>query len=228
MSDTDTYTGIQVVPFVKTHRIGRLDIDCVTVKLTPEEWKVCHDVSSNMWANSKTGHYGKGLINTKEDPYFAERVGKLGEVAFSKISGLPVDTKYKDKGDDFDFITDAGKIDIKTSCKLPSYKKLLVTGATSTRKLYDIKSDIFVSAFLAYEDREARKATIVIVGWCNKDQLMKGGLQKGRAGKHFNYEVHYRNLRPIAELLEMINPEIDTVTIKPEEEENVITAQGSK
>lgn len=222
---SDTYTGIQVVPFMKDHKIGRLNINCITVKITPEEWKVCHETSSNMWANKKKGSkYNKGLINTEEDPHFAERVGKLGEVAFSKISGLPVDIAYKEKGDDYDFVCPIGTIDVKTSCKLPAYKQMLITGESAGGAKFDIKSDIFVAGFLSHEDKILNenpwgKATVIIVGWCTKEEAMKGGLQKGKAGRHKNYEVHYRDLRPIAELLEMINPEIDTVTVKPEEED---------
>lgn len=218
---SNTYLASQVVPFFKMHNIGRLNINCVTVKLTPQEWAICNEASANMWSNSKSGSkYNKGLINTEEDPHFAERVGRIGEMAFSKISGLPVDLEYKVKGDDYDFITDYGTIDVKTSCKLPSYKQILVTGATASGKLFDIKSQIFVAAYLAHEDRIAQKATVVIVGWCDKEQLMKGGLQKGRAGKHFNYTVHYRDLQSIAKLLELINPEADSITVKPEEEED--------
>lgn len=216
---SELYLPTQVVPFLKTHKVGRLDIEGITVKLMPYEWDVCDQVSGQMWANKKGGHYGKGLINSEEDPRRAERIGKIGEMAFAKISGLGVDVEYKEKGDDYDFITPCGTIDIKTSSKIPAYKQLLITGESAHGKAYEIKSDIFIAAFLAYEDRLAKKATVVIVGWCTKEEAMKGGLKKGRAGRHKNYEVHYRELRPISELLTMINPEIETQTVK--EVENV-------
>lgn len=216
---SNAYLGTQIVPFIKLHKIGRLDIDCITVKLTPEEWDICDQSSANMWTNKKGGSYGKGLINTIEDPHFAERVGRIGEVAFSKISGLNVDLSYREKGDDQDFITKDGiSIDVKTSSKCPAYKQMLITGEMRGKAL-ELKSDYYVAAYLAHEDRINKKATVVIVGWCTREQGMAGGLKIGRKGTYYkNYEVHYRDLKPISELLEMINPELETVTIKEIEE----------
>lgn len=98
---------------------------------------------------------------------------------------------------------------------------MLVFGKYKTGKVLELKSDYFVSSFVAYESRDLRKATIVIVGYCTKDELLSGGLVRARAKKcsHYNYERHYRDLHSVSELLTMINPEIETQTVK--EIENV-------
>ena len=213
---SETYLPIQTVPFIKTQKLGRIEVEGITVKLTPQEWDICDKVSGQMWANSKRGNYGKGIINTITDKTKCERVGLLGEMAFAKISGLPMDISYREKGDDCDFVFPGGSIDIKNASKLSNYKQMLVYGATSSGKLIDIKSSHFVASYLAFEDIALKKATIVIVGWCTREQLMSKGLVRSKASKcmHSNYAVHYRDLRPISELLTMINPEIETQTVK--------------
>ena len=213
------YLATQVLPNIATHRIGRLDIECITVKLTPEEWDICDKSSGEMWANKKSGSgYARGLLNTEDDKHRSERIGRIGEVAFSKISGLPVDLTYIHQGDDHDFESPIGGIDIKTSAKCPSYKQMLIMGEMHGREMK--LSPVYVAAFLAHEDKANKKATVVIVGWATQAEVISGGLKKGRKGSYYkNYEVHYRDLRPIAELLTLINPELDTFTQKPEEED---------
>lgn len=224
---SETYLPIQTVPFIKAQKLGRIEVEGITVKLTPQEWDICDEVSKNYWSSKKGGVYGKGIINTEDDKTRVERVGLLGEMAFAKISGLPMNVSYKEQGDDYDFRFDGGTIDVKNASRLPPYKQMLVFGKHGNNsKPLELKSDYFVSSFLAFEDRDAKKATIIIVGFCTKDELLSQGLVRARAKKcsHYNYERHYRDLHPISELLTMINPELETITIKPEEEESVQAA----
>lgn len=216
---SDTYLPELVVPHISKHILGRLELDCVTVKLSPTDWDVCDATSKHYWSSKKGGSYGKGIINTPEDPTKTERTGLLGEAAFAKISGLEMDTSYREKGDDYDFICSAGTIDVKNASKLSSYKQMLAYASSATGKPIELKADYFVASFLAYEDIALKKATVVIVGWCTKADFMKGGLHRAKKGSHMNYQIHYRDLKPIAELLELINPELETYTVKPEEED---------
>lgn len=199
---------------IKEHSLGRLKRNCVTVKLNSEEWNFCHEASTEYWSQSKKGSYGKGILNTNEDPARVERTGLLGEVAFAKISSLVVDATYSEGGEPHDFSGDWGSLDIKTASKLQTYKSILVYSQTESGKNIPLTSEIYVGAFISHEDIEAQKATVVIVGWCTKEAIAAKPLVKARKGWHLNKEMPYSELRDLGELLEIIKGESNVKTEK--------------
>lgn len=206
---SETYLPMQVVPVLKLHKLGRLYLPAIAVKIQENEWEWCDRVSGNLWANSKKNHYGRGIINSEEDKFKAERCGLLGEMAFSKISGLAVDGSYQKGGKPFDFESPIGgeKIDIKTASKLNAWKAGLIYCETSSGNEITLNADIYVFSYIADEDRLNKKATIIIIGWCQKELVINKPKVKARVGFHLNKEIPYKELTPINTLIEKINPE---------------------
>jgi len=220
LETVELYQPTFIVPNICEHSLGRLKKNCVTVKLTQEEYVYCDTASQNFWANSKKGAYGKGILNSQDDPTKTERVGLLGEMAFAKIAGLGVNFAYSEGGEPFDFQCSIGTIDIKTAAKLSSYKELLLYAKSGSGKEIPLTSQYYVAAFLAHEDREAQKATVVIVGYCTKEYLEAQPLVQAKVGFHHNKTCSYKDLQDIEILLNLINPEDSVLLTHKEEEEN--------
>ena len=216
---TRVYKPIQVVPYIKSHKLGKLEKECVTVKLNSREWVYCDTASKDMWANSKSGNYGKGILNTSADPAKTERTGLLGEMAFAKIADMSVDFSYSEGGKEHDFEGPYGSIDIKTASKLQTYKSMLVYAKSGSGKEIPLTSSFYVGAFVSHESIEEQKATVVIVGWCTNETIQAKPLVQGKSGFWYNKEVPYKELRNITELLEIINSDA-VVSITPKEDEN--------
>lgn len=68
---------------------GRLIFKKVTeVVVSGNEYLSCEYASKHRWENEKpVSLYNSGLINNISDPFFASRVGLLGQTAFSKVFG---------------------------------------------------------------------------------------------------------------------------------------------
>jgi len=68
-------------------------------------------------------NYGAGIWNTSKDKYKTERLGLFGEVAFSTLSGLPLDEEIRTGGNSWDFIAHVKRditLDVKNTA---SFKK---------------------------------------------------------------------------------------------------------
>lgn len=193
-----------VVPDICEHKLGKLKKDCVTVKLTSEEYAYCDTASQNFWANTKKGAYGKGILNTQEDKAKTERTGLLGEMAFAKITGLAVNFDYKEGGEEHDFVCGAGTIDIKTAAKLTRYKSMLIYAKSGRGKEIPITSDYYVAAFISHEDRDKQQATVIIVGYSTLDTILNKELVQSKMGFHFNKEIPYKELDDIEALINVI------------------------
>src|SRR5690554_3731215 len=86
------------------------------VKIKGDDYDKIIKESNNFYSSNKSGTYGKGVKNTKDDPTKIERYGYFGELAFAAIFGQGAkiyNIKGGDGGDDF--IIDNKRIDIKTS-----------------------------------------------------------------------------------------------------------------
>lgn len=176
--------------------------ECVQVQITGEEYALCDKTSSNYWSNNKPGAYGKGLGSTYDDKYKPVRTGLLGQMAFSKLFGLPVDTKYRKYGDKYDNLLKGKKVDVK--CAMRNYGKGLIYHTNEWGRRIPLDKDIYVFSFIKDEDRPNNNATIVIVGYAEKDEISSIPPSLGMKGNgHLNYEVPFADLRSILELKEI-------------------------
>jgi hypothetical protein len=104
----------------------------------------------------------------KEEPWKPYYIGNLGELAFSKVSGIPYDFSYKTSGDRGDFIFDykgkSYKINVKTTLKTNKAGYVCVQKGN---KFVDLKADYFV--FCRYDEERG----IYFNGYIRKDNLLK-------------------------------------------------------
>lgn len=203
------------------------------VKISREDYKKCEEASHNYWAKNKKNAckaFRDGSINTPDDPAKAERVGLLGEMAFSNKTGLPVDFRYKHGGNPYDFLLGEIQIDIKTAkckcdhccivshhpCRL-SYKEKKKMGLKFGTKewdrayatddgqiLYDYVFNeelVYVGAYIVEDNRKT--AEVELVGY----EL--GTVIKGWRVYHsikedndqLNFHLKFGRLKPLKDLL---------------------------
>jgi hypothetical protein len=176
--------------------------NCALVVVEGEEHEVADDFSQNMWTKEKPdGFWNKGMLNTEKDKFKTERTGILGEIAFAKIFGLPVNIQYKKNGEPYDFILNGKKLDIKTS-RSKRIHSGLVRGQNKNGEKILLLCDIYFFCILVSEDRENKHAEILLVGLTGKKDLCKGGLypSKRKLTEHLNYEIEYKNLHKTLDL----------------------------
>jgi len=179
-------------------------IQGVKVDLFEKEYDLCEESSRNMSCNKRFG-----ILNKKDDPYRTERIGRLGEKAFEKLTGLPVNFEYLEKGDKYDFIVDSEcKIDVKTS--LFSQNECgYITGVNKQGIKKYLTSNVFVFAYMSKEDKDQRLSSVVFLGYILREDVLKIPLIKSNYGEHKNYIVYYKNLKPIKPLIEAIRTRFD-------------------
>lgn len=179
--------------------------DGIEVLILDKEYEVCMNASQNMWCSSKKGKWGGGLINSEDDKTKAERTGLLGEIAFAKLANLQINVDYCEGGNDEDCLTINGlKIDVKTAAKKPKYKAGLIRAANPNQKLVSLKSDLYVFAYIVEELSQEKICRVVIVGGEYRENIVKRELKKAKVGNHFNYEIKYKELIPIKDLLLLV------------------------
>jgi hypothetical protein len=176
----------------------------IKVFINLSEYSSCEDFSQSCWTTEKIKNnsgdkYSVGVCSAEDDPYFPIRVGKLGEVAFSKYFGLKVDFGYKYRGDSFDFKLGHFTVDIKTSIK--NYGKGFIYCKSSTGCNIPINKDIYVFSYLEQEDRVNKFANICLVGYCIKKDIKYFPVRQGYKGSnHRNYEISFDKLVDIQNL----------------------------
>lgn len=132
----------------QNENLTNIDHTVYYVNVNGEDYEQAVVSSSNMYANTKTGHYGRGMINRPDDPRRVERIGRLGEIALAKVMACGVDLNYLENGDTCDIVHQDYKIDVKTSERLPEYYCGLIRASTNdTTKIFKLKSDIYYFAF---------------------------------------------------------------------------------
>ena len=178
------------------------------ISVSGKDYIECEEASHNLWCNSKTGHYGSGILNNQSDPRKTERIGLLGEKSFSLATGLSCDFSYKRNGDSGDFLIQNIRIDVKTSAKYPTYKAGLIYAEHENGVAIELKSNIYVFAYLKSEDTIKKLATISFLGYTYRETILQ--LQKVPAikGKHKNYQVSFDSLKPIDRLITNIRGSI--------------------
>lgn len=169
------------------------------IQIPPSLYQKCEECSQNRWSNKKKGQFGRGLINNKEDPCRAERVGLLGEAALAQFIDRKVDYDYKEGGNPIDFQLNCCKIELKTAAK--NYGCGLIRAKTANNTVIELKSDVYVFGYIETENRESREASVVLKGWLTKNEILrKCKIVPARIGNHYNYQIEYETLRPIEEL----------------------------
>ena len=179
------------------------NVNVAIVDISPEEYAVCEDFSHKMWANKKTGSYGRGMINNDDDPRRVERTGILGEMSVAKILDLPINVSYMEGGDQQDFIINGLKTDVKTATR--NYGALLIRATYSENPANRVKldKDIYISTFIINEDRENKIAKLGVVGYIDKSSINESYLKRARYkfAKHWNWDVPYSSLNNIQSLM---------------------------
>lgn len=168
------------------------------VNVTGEDYAKCSLASSEYWANTKKGAYGRGLGRTADDPYKPVRTGMLGEMAFSILSGAKVDFDYKEFGDNHDFLYNGKTVDIK--CAMKNYRKCLIYHKSASGKEIPLTKDIYVVGYIQSEIVGV-SADVEIVGYMTQDEVRNCPICRGIRGKHLNYEVYFNKVKKIEELL---------------------------
>ena len=184
-----------ITPLYSILRIGKKEIEIVKVVIGGGEYDICEN--SKLWCSSKKSSWGRGLINTEDDKKKAERTGLLGEMAFSKISGFPINIEYCEGGKDTDF----HKIDIKTATKKPDYNAGLIRCASESKKKIQLKSDLYVFGYVENDLVQEKIAVVVLVGGEYRENIEKTPIKRAKLGHHYNYEVKYVDLIPIRQIL---------------------------
>lgn len=178
----------------------------IYITLDKEEYLFCEKESKNRWASSKKGQYGKGLVNTDDDPFFVERIGLLGENAVFKYLGIPFVTEYRKGGDGgWDINLNKTLLDIKCGTRLRSYHDV--------RYHFDYNCDGFIFTGVEYENQIEKTASILLYGYCSKIQFLASsriGLSKLDKGKirtlDFCFLKNIKQLKNIS--LEELNEKI--------------------
>ena len=154
-------------------------------------YEKCEDSSHNMWVNTKKGKYGSGIINSNNDPRKVERTGRLGECALGSLLNKNVDWEYRVGGDGgVDFKIGEFSCDIKTASYNPKSKKRigrsLIKYIDGKRGKLHLKSEIYVSAEIIFENRDNKVAEIEIHGWCCRSELKNMPTEAGIYGYEKN------------------------------------------
>jgi len=171
-------------------------IEAWRVVVEGDDYLRCEQSSHNMWANKKKGLWGKGYKNTSDDPRKVERSGRLGEMAFTNLTGSPIDLSYIEGGDRQDTVFRKKTVNIKVAFAL--YGVIMVRCEMNGRQL-TLHEDMYVFSYLSNDDREKKSATIDFLGCLLKPEL----LSKPRVSRKewVNYECPYSELHPMRQLL---------------------------
>jgi hypothetical protein len=199
MSKSEAYKPSQVEPTKSIIVCNGKELEVFEIEISGEEYERCERQSTNMWANEKTGQFGSGLANSKDDPRKVERHGNFGELAFAKAFGLTVDFSYKRGGDEQDFML-LNKVSVNIKNAISNYRAALIRAITDKGYKLPMSNDMYVFSFTAMEDREAKQAKVVIVGWEMKENIIKRETVPARKGDHQNYDIPYDELKPISKL----------------------------
>jgi hypothetical protein len=168
------------------------------VYVNKDNYRICIKAANNMWANKKRGSkYNEGIINTKEDPRKAERIGKIGEMAFGLMFNLPMDTSYIEYGDKMDFFYKGKTINMKCSVHYSNREVCLVKGMEADGRRIELPQDIYVFGYLKNEDFKNEFANVVIIGYQTKEFIENQNLVKSTKDNHYNYITRYKDLMDV-------------------------------
>lgn len=113
--DLKNYIPVQVSPEICQLDNRGTPLSAFRIVVEGEEYNRCEESAKEMWSHKKKGLWGRGYINTPDNPYRVERTGRLGEMAFSKITDSPIDLTYIEGGDKHDTILFGNTINVKAA-----------------------------------------------------------------------------------------------------------------
>lgn len=170
------------------------------VIISGELYRACDSFSKMMWANEKTGEWGGGMVNHKKDPRRVERIGCLGEMAFSEISGIPMSMEYRKGGDRHDFfLKDGTSVNVKTASR--NYGKGLVRAVSADGYDLDLQSDMYVFGYIEKEDVLRGCSAVVLVGYETRHRIATRKIKPAMVGNHQNYEIPFRELGDLRDIV---------------------------
>lgn len=123
--------------------------------------------------------------------------GKLGEKVFkefliSKGIGFLEDSSSHKEADDYDFLINDLKIDVKTRTQTFHIRTLEMVHQLSKRP-----KDIYISVKLS-----SNKKSGTIIGWCYREDFLNSTVENN--GYTDNYVIYDKELRPIPELIRVL------------------------
>ena len=189
-----------ITPQIENNYFNGIQKECVLVNIEGKDYEEC--VKANFWANKKGGVYGRGLGREDDDPHKPVRTGLLGQMAFGMLTDEEVDTEYREYGDQQDNLILGYKYDIK--CSMKNYEKTLIYHISEKGRHIPVNKDCYVCSYVKKEDREKGEASIVIVGFALKKDVLECPVKPGIRGKHKNIEVPFHRLKPILGLIKSI------------------------
>ena len=173
------------------------EIEIYKVFIDSENYEACDEASKQWWTkNKRGGEWNPGLLNNPYDTRKTERVGILGEMAFGIMTGLPVNLSYKEFGNTTDFDVLKYGLDVKTAAK--NYNAGLIRCIDEYGRSIPLESDIYAFTYVEFEDRNAKEATIVLVGYQTRNFILQRPIVPARKGYHKNYEIPYHELKPMS------------------------------
>lgn len=179
-------------------------IDAVEVNVTGEDYLQCEEFSTVMWAREKTGFYGKGILNSTDDPYKAQRIGCLGEMALSKLLSIPPNFSYKENGEKEDFTVGDKTIDVKTAAS--NYGAGLIRVVNEKGSFIPLECNYYLFGYLQAEDRSIKGAKVALIGYLDRPTIVNSyAVVKARKGTHQNYEIPYSDLNSLDSFFSLTN-----------------------
>lgn len=185
------------------------DRDCILVPIVGEEYDICKN--PKIWSTSNRSPYKRGMLNTPYDKNKTERIGWLGECACGKIFDVEIDFSYINGGDGgIDFVLSSNlSCDVKTSSKgtMEKHGKNFIVAITDLGQEKELPADIYVGAFVFYDNKRRKEAMIALIGWMTRSQVINNGIWKAHPTennpepKHWNYEMPFHLQLPITDLV---------------------------
>lgn len=198
---------------VTTEWFSGHELEVHKVTVSGEEYDMCDEASKQWWTTKKSGgSWNPGMLNNPHDVRKTERIGILGEMSFGALSGMPVNLEYNEFGNTADFRVMSHPIDIKTAAR--GYGLALIRCVDEFGRQVELGCDIYTFAYMDFEDRNARTATVAHVGYVTKSDLSGRQIVKARKGRHRNYEFPYHELKPISKFLGLLS-KFETAQTRP-------------
>lgn len=192
-----------VEPVVRDVYLSGSVLPGFSVDITGDEYAAAVQHSKNMCSDRrstwKSVAASRGFSNTARDPYAAERVGSLGELAFAKLFGLGVQFYFKRGGEISDFLV-AGAISVDVKLRNKKWEFAIIRATDDYGHLVKLMSEFYVCGYLAYDNQLESKATVVFLGFAHREQVLEWNIQKAFRGSHSNYQALFASMNPFEKL----------------------------